>query len=85
MPKVNLSRCAKRKAPPIDDGWGAILVRKEQLGVSLKDIADGAGVNYGSLRHFWGKPPIMWKHETRSKILEFLGLEAELRIKEREI
>ena len=85
MPRVKLGNELAPKAPPIDGGWGAILVRKEQLGVSLKDIADGAGVNYGSLRHFWGKPPIMWKHETRSKILEFLGLEAELRIKEREI
>lgn len=84
MPKVKLSRYAKSKTPPIDDGWGAILVRKEQMGLSLKDIADYAGISYGSLRHFWGKPPIMWNPRQREKVLNTLGLRAELRITERE-
>ena len=82
MPKTKIAQ--KYSAPPpIDEGWGAVLVRKEQMGISLKDLAEKSGVSYDTLRHIWGTPPITWNARTRDAILKSLGLEAKLVINER--
>lgn len=58
--------------------------RKTQMGLSLKDIADGTGLNYGRLRRFWNYPPIMWNYDDLARVLAFLGLTAVLVVKEEE-
>lgn len=80
MPRTRIGERFKKTPPPIDEGWGAVLVRKEQMGLSLKQIAEKSGVSYDTLRHIWGTPPITWNHRTRTAILELLGLKAELKI-----
>lgn len=82
MPRTLLGEKYKREQPPVDNGWGAILVRKEQMGLSLKDIADQTGLNYGRLRRFWGLPPIEWNYDDLVRILDLMGLEAKLEITE---
>lgn len=74
----------KLHTPPPDQAQGAIMSRKTQLGLSLKDIADGTGLNYGRLRRFWNYPPIMWNYDDLMRVLAFLGLTAVLVVKEEE-
>lgn len=74
MPKTKLDKFSKPKAPPIDEAWGAVLCRKEQMGLSLKAIAERSGINYDYVRHLWMKPPHSWPQETKAKILDTLGL-----------
>lgn len=84
MPKTRIGERFKKAPPPIDPGWGMILVRKTAMGLSLKELADKSGVGYESLRRYWNNPPITWSQKNREKILNTLGLDAELVIKERE-
>lgn len=84
MPKTRIGERFKKAPPPIDHGWGMILVRKTAMGLSLKELADKSGVGYESLRRYWNNPPITWSQKNREKILNTLGLDAELIIKERE-
>ncbi len=72
----------KPKRPPVDPAQGAILSRKVQMDLSLKDIAEGTGINYGRLRRFWNSPPIEWNHDDLLRVCAFLGLKAELTVKE---
>ena len=83
MPRTLLGEKYKRDQPPIDEAWGAMLVRKEQMGLSLKDIADKTGLNYGRLRRFWVYPPIEWNYDDRERILKLFGLECKLVITEK--
>lgn len=53
------------------------------MGLTLKQIAEKAGVSYDTLRHIWGTPPIMWNARNREAVLKTLGLEAKLVIEER--
>ena len=75
----------KTKYPKLDPAHGALLSRKEQMGVSLKDIAEITGINYGRLRRIWAHPPIEWNYDDLERVLQFMGLEAQLVIKEKEV
>jgi hypothetical protein len=52
------------------------------MDLSLKEIAEGTGINYGRLRRFWNSPPIEWNHDDLLRVCAFLGLKAELTVKE---
>lgn len=83
MPRTLMGERFKRDQPPIDEAWGAMLVRKEQMGLSLKDIAEKTGLNYGRLRRFWPCPPIEWNYDDRQRVLDLFGLECHLVITEK--
>lgn len=82
MPKV---KSYKPKAPPLDMAWATVLVRKEQMGMTLQEIAAGAGLSYEYVRKvFASGSPAGWPVETRDKILLVLGLRAKLVIEDAE-
>lgn len=83
MPKTRLERLGKPKMPPVDLAWGAVLARKEQLGLDLKDLAQRAGLSYDYTRKVFSMgSPAVWPPDTRDKILEALGLRARLVIED---
>jgi hypothetical protein len=85
MPKTRLDRYAKPKMPPVDLAWGAVLARKEQLGLDLKELAQRAGLSYDYTRKVFSMgSPAVWPPDTRDKILEALGLRARLVIEDAE-
>jgi hypothetical protein len=51
--------------------------------LTLKELAEKSGVSYESLRQYWNRPPITWNPRNRDKILNVLGLKAEMTISER--
>lgn len=80
MPRTKLGeKYAKPKMPPVDLAWGAVLARKEQLGLDLKEISRRAGLSYDYTRKVFSMgSPAVWPPDTRDKILEALGLRARL-------
>ena len=82
MPKTRLDRYSKPKAPPLDTAWGAVLVRQRQMDLSLRDVAERAGLSYSYVRTVWGTSPTEWPRETRDKLLAALGLKARLVIED---
>lgn len=85
MPRTKLGeKYSKQATPPIDPAWGVVLVRKMAMGLTLKQLAEKSGVSYESLRQYWNRPPITWNPRNRDKILNTLGLKAEITITERE-
>lgn len=83
MPKTKLTEKYKPKMPPPDMAWAVVLVRKEQLGMNLQDIAAAAGLSYEYVRKTFAKgSPTEWPQDTRDKILAALGLRARLVIED---
>ena len=73
------------KAPPLDMAWAVVLVRKEQMDMDLKQIAEAAGLSYEYTRKLFASgSPVGWPVETRDKILAALGLRARLVIEDAE-
>lgn len=82
MPKV---KSYKPKPPPLDMAWGAVLARKEQLGLDLKQLAERTGLSYDYTRKVFSMgSPAVWPPDTRDKILAALGLKARLVIEDAE-
>ena len=82
MPKV---KQYKPKAPPLDMAWAVVLVRKEQMGLDLKQIAEESGYSYEYVRKLFASgSPVGWPVETRDKVLAVLGLRARLVIEDAE-
>ena len=76
MPKV---KQYKPKAPPLDMAWAVVLVRKEQMGIEMKQIAEESGYCYEYIRKLFASgSPVGWPVEARDKILAVLGLKARL-------
>ena len=82
MPKTRLDKygkTAKPETPPLDMAWAVVLVRKEQMGLDLKKIAEATGISYEYVRKvFASGSPTKWPVETRDKILAVMGLRARL-------
>ena len=68
----------------IDPAWGAILCRKQQLGLTFGDIADMAEIGYGSARLIRRKPPLEWPNHIRVKVLDVLGLRQRIVIEDKD-
>ena len=75
MPKLKKKFADTKTAPPIDWLHAAILERKVVYGIDLKEMADIAGVDYGTMRHLINKSPWLWKWETRERVCKRFGIE----------
>ncbi len=80
MPKVNLSNCAEKEAPPIDWLWAAVLERKTVLGYDLKQMADIAGVTYETMRHYIRRSPWTWLPEARGRVCMKFGIKTQVSV-----
>lgn len=74
MPKVKMIDMERRKAPPIDWLWAAILERKMRYHIDLKHLAKTAGVAYDTMRRYITISPWDWEEEARNRVCKELGL-----------
>ena len=65
---------AKKKAPPIDWLWAAILERKMRYHVDLKQLAEVAGVSYDTMRRYITISPWEWMEGARNRVCKEFGL-----------
>lgn len=85
MPRTPSDKYRKKQMPEIDMAWAIVLVRQRQLDLSLKDLAERAGLNYDHTRKVMSMgSPTIWPEESRNKILAALGLRARLVIEDAE-
>lgn len=82
MPRTKLGDKYSPKAPPLDDAWGRVLCRMQQLDMDKKTMAELTGFHYDTIRHTMTQPPGDWPPNIRDAILRVLGLRAELVIKD---
>lgn len=81
MPKTPFDKYRKPqpKAKGPDMGWALVLVRKEELGLDMKQIAEAADLSYEYTRKIFAMgSPVNWPAESRDKILAVLGLRARI-------
>ena len=74
MPKVKLAEYARKKAPPVDWLWAAVLERKMVMRMDLKTMAKLAGVPYERMRKLIGVTPWDWPKDAREKVCDAFGL-----------
>ena len=71
MPKVKLN---KKVPPPVDWLWALVLERKATMKLSVKDMAEVAGVSYTTMRNYAGKSPWDWPRPMRERMCKELGI-----------
>ena len=69
MPKVK-----KKEPPPIDWLWAVVLERKAASGMTLKEMADLAGVSYPTMRNYSLKSPWDWPRPMRERLCKSFGI-----------
>lgn len=74
MPKLKVNYEVRRKAPPIDWLWAAVLERKMVLGYNLKDMAEISGIAYETMRRYATKSPWDWPRPVRDRVCERFGI-----------
>lgn len=62
------------QAPPIDWLWACVLERQRVYGMSLQELADIAGVQYGNMRQMINRSPWAWRREARDKVCQYFGI-----------
>ena len=61
-------------APPIDWLWASILERQRVYGMDLHQMANIAGVEYGTMRKMINRSPWDWKKAPRDRICQYFGI-----------
>ena len=68
MPKI------KKEFPPIDWLMGAVLCRKVQMRLNLKQMAKIACISYERMRHMILESPWDWPRDIRERVCKSLGI-----------
>lgn len=61
-------------APPIDWLWASILERQRVYGLDLQEMANIAGVEYGTMRAMINRSPWDWKRSPRERVCQYFGI-----------
>ena len=72
MEKMN--EMHKKKLPPIDWLWAAILERTRVAGYDLKALANIAGVSYDYMRRIYNRPTSEWPHGALQRVCKEYGI-----------
>lgn len=60
--------------PEIDWLWAAFLERQKVFGSDLKELANVAGVDYGTMRAYARNSPWAWPKPVRDRVLKYFGI-----------